>query len=724
VKFWLLTTEYPPFYGGGISTYCYHTCCMLSEKGHQVTVFVNDRKVRSLEIEQKTEARIIRFNPGFTKTDAFLGNIAHLSYEFAMIVKKFIEQEGKPDHIESQDYNGIAYFLLQHRACLFDWCQEIPIVITMHSPSFLYLAYNQAPVYKRPNFWIGEMERFCIQAADLVISPSQYLIDELKKQFAIRTSNLHVIPNPYQFVSIANKSKDADILNNSLTFYGKLSPQKGAFRILKEFQELWDKGFNESFTMIGGQEIVFSPSGKTMGTIIKKEYASYIKKGFLKLKDKISPAERAEFLSGSTLFIIPSIVDNLPYAVLELMSLGKILIVSKQGGHSEIISADQDGFIFDYSQEGSFEQILKKVLVLSKEERIKISKHAIKKIVENYSYDHIYSSKIKLLNNLKASKIGSKQFPFIRTIPLRIKEPGMLQSNDSLLSVIIPYYNLGPYLDEAVNSVLNVTYKNIEIIIVNDGSCDPQSIEKLEKYRDHKAIRVVDKKNTGLADTRNVAADLARGSFMAFLDADDTVAPTYYEKAMKILLQYENVHFVGAWTQYFGNSKVVWPTFNPEPPLILTHNCINSSSLVYKTKAFLDSGKNDPAFKIGLEDYESVINMKAAGLNGVAIPEVLFNYRVRSHSMIKNSTTEVRADYYNKIEVKHKAFFLEYKKEIEQLIKNNGLPLSLDNSTLDELPFQHLPVVGPFVRKLFLFAKATPRLKKIMLRLKNVIGKQ
>jgi glycosyltransferase involved in cell wall biosynthesis len=724
VKYWLLTTEYPPFYGGGISTYCYHTCCMLSEKGHQMTVFVNDRTVRSIVIEQKKEARIIRFNPNLTKTDAFLGSIAHLSYEFAMIVKQFIDEEGKPDHIESQDYNGIAYFLLQHRACLFDWCQGIPMVITMHSPSFLYLEYNQAPVYKRPNFWIGEMERFCILAADLVISPSQYLVDELKQRFAINTSNLHVIPNPYQFVPIENKPPDAEILNNNLTFYGKLSPQKGTFSILKEFQALWDKGFNESFTMIGGQEIVFQPVGKAMGAIIKEEYDSYIKKGLLQLKDKISPEERTAFLAGSTLFIIPSIVDNLPYAVLELMGMGKILIVSKQGGQAEIISAGKDGFIFDYHQADSFEQVLKKVLVLSKKERINVSEQAIKKIVGNYSYERIYPFKIKLLDQLKASETGSRQFPVIRPIPLKTKETGAFQLNDSLLSVIIPYYNLGIYLDEAVNSVLNATYKNIELIIVNDGSSDRQSIEKLEKYRDNKAIRIIDKKNTGLADTRNVGANEAMGSFMAFLDADDTVNATYFEKAIKILTHYENIHFVGAWTQYFGNSKTIWPTFNPEPPLILTHNCVNSSSLVYKTKAFLSAGKNDPDFKIGLEDYESVISMKAMGLNGVAIPEVLFNYRIRAHSMIKNSTDAVRADYHRKITLKHQAFFLKFEREIAELNKHNGLPLSIDNSTLDELPFQHLPLAGLLVRKVFRFVKANPGLKNMVLRLKRAIGKQ
>jgi glycosyltransferase involved in cell wall biosynthesis len=266
---------------------------------------------------------------------------------------------------------------------------------------------------------------------------------------------------------------------------------------------------------------------------------------------------------------------------------------------------------------------------------------------------------------------------------------------------------------------LNSTYKHIELIIINDGSTEQESIEKLTEYKRHKMIRVLDKKNTGLADTRNVGAAAARGRYMAFLDADDTVSPEYYEKAIKIMEHYENVHFVGAWTQYFGNSKGIWPTFNPEPPLILIHNTLNSSSLVYRTKAFLDSGKNDPDFKIGLEDYESVISMKAAGLNGVAIPEILFNYRVRAHSMIKNSNAAVRADYYAKIIRKHRAFFLRYEKEVNLLIQHNALPLSFDNSTLDELPFQHLLLVGRFVRKIFLFVKAHPQLKRAVLRLKK-----
>ena len=99
MKYWLLTTEYPPLHGGGISTYCYHTACMLTEKGHSVTVFINDKTIHSIKIEKLSEARLIRFNPSQTKSHSFLGHETNISYEFAHIIKTFIKKEGKPDLI-------------------------------------------------------------------------------------------------------------------------------------------------------------------------------------------------------------------------------------------------------------------------------------------------------------------------------------------------------------------------------------------------------------------------------------------------------------------------------------------------------------------------------------------------------------------------------------------------------------------------------------------------
>jgi glycosyltransferase involved in cell wall biosynthesis len=696
---------------------------MLSENGHEVTVFISDTTVKGTVVQQLSEARIVRFNPSFTSAYQFLGNITHVSYEFAFILKQFIEREGKPDIIESQDYQGIGYFLLQFKACLYDWCKNIPVVITVHSPSFLYMEYNELPIYEKPNYWIGEMERFCIQAADLVIAPSNYILDELEKRFVIDNKNVHVVVNPFQFdfTEAQQNQLNQVLLNNDLTFYGKLSGQKGTFKILEEFKKLWDGGLTNKFSMIGGQDIIYPPLNKTMGQIVSEKYKSYIKRELLVLRESISPQQRVQLLAQQVIFIVPSTVDNLPYVVLELMSQGKILIVSKQGGQAEIVLHEQNGFVFDYTIPDSFSNTLNTVLKLNKEERKVISAHAVDRIRRHYSYASVYAQKIKLLVAIvnKHSEI-KKDFPFVRKYPVVSVDRTAVVKTNTLLSIVIPYYNMGSYVHETIDSVLKSTYPEKEIILINDGSTDENSLTQLNKYRGNKQIKIIDKVNTGLADTRNLGAKEANGYFLAYLDSDDKVAPDYYEKAINILKGYENVDFVGAWTQYFGNSKNVWPTFNPEPPLIFLHNTINSSSLVYKRESFLKGGLNDPGFKIGLEDYESVIHMKAMGYNGVAIPEILFYYRVRENSMIKKVDSDVRSDYYQKILDKHQKFVKPVDKEIQSLITNNGAPLSMDNSTLENLRFQNIYLIRIISRKLILFAKANPVLKRILLFIKRL----
>lgn len=104
-----------------------------------------------------------------------------------------------------------------------------------------------------------------------------------------------------------------------------------------------------------------------------------------------------------------------------------------------------------------------------------------------------------------------------------------------LISIILPVYNAEKYLRETIQSVMNQTYSKFEIIAVNDGSQD-SSLEILKQFSDER-IRIVDKENTGVSDSRNIAIDMSNGEFVCFLDADDYFSPHYlqrmYETAME-----------------------------------------------------------------------------------------------------------------------------------------------------------------------------------------------
>jgi glycosyltransferase involved in cell wall biosynthesis len=101
---------------------------------------------------------------------------------------------------------------------------------------------------------------------------------------------------------------------------------------------------------------------------------------------------------------------------------------------------------------------------------------------------------------------------------------------DNLVSVIIPMYNAEIYIEQTVESVINQTYENIEIIIVNDGSKDLSELKVNRLIERFSNLVYLKKENTGVSDTRNIGIAKAKGDFIAFLDADDIWLPTNVEK--------------------------------------------------------------------------------------------------------------------------------------------------------------------------------------------------
>ena len=111
-----------------------------------------------------------------------------------------------------------------------------------------------------------------------------------------------------------------------------------------------------------------------------------------------------------------------------------------------------------------------------------------------------------------------------------------LHRKEPLISVIVPVYKVEQYLNKCVDSIINQTYKNLEIILVDDGS--PDNCGKIcDEYAGKDLrIRVIHKENGGLSDARNAGLDIANGEYIGFIDSDDYIAPEMYEKLYKRML--------------------------------------------------------------------------------------------------------------------------------------------------------------------------------------------
>lgn len=110
-----------------------------------------------------------------------------------------------------------------------------------------------------------------------------------------------------------------------------------------------------------------------------------------------------------------------------------------------------------------------------------------------------------------------------------------MNSSTSLVSVIVPVYNGEKYIEDCIGSLINQTYHNIEIIIVNDGSTDG-TMQKCEKYkREDSRIHIYDRRNHGVSAARNYGIKAAKGRYISFVDADDYVGNDFIENLVKVI---------------------------------------------------------------------------------------------------------------------------------------------------------------------------------------------
>lgn len=113
---------------------------------------------------------------------------------------------------------------------------------------------------------------------------------------------------------------------------------------------------------------------------------------------------------------------------------------------------------------------------------------------------------------------------------------GMKIMND-LVSIIVPIYNVDKYIEKCVNSICNQSYKNIEIILVDDGSKDMSGSIIDELAKNDNRIKVVHKKNSGVSSARNVGIEKSQGKYICFVDGDDYIKSDYVEYLLKLLLK-------------------------------------------------------------------------------------------------------------------------------------------------------------------------------------------
>jgi glycosyltransferase involved in cell wall biosynthesis len=221
------------------------------------------------------------------------------------------------------------------------------------------------------------------------------------------------------------------------------------------------------------------------------------------------------------------------------------------------------------------------------------------------------------------------------------------------VSVIVPCFNQGAFLDEALDSVEAQTHGDWEIVVVDDASTDSVTRERLATLRRPRTTVVRSEVNRGLPGARNLGLAHTRGPFVCALDADDVLAPTLFEKSLAALEADSSLAFASHWVRRFGAENWDWKPERCDLATLLDLNTVNGAALVRRSA--LDAvGGWDESFRSGCEDWDLWISLVERGMGGTILPEILFFYRRHPAAMSETAmSSAVQLAQYERILRKH-----------------------------------------------------------------------
>ncbi|MDO8507146.1 MAG: glycosyltransferase [bacterium] len=239
---------------------------------------------------------------------------------------------------------------------------------------------------------------------------------------------------------------------------------------------------------------------------------------------------------------------------------------------------------------------------------------------------------------------------------MTIKEQNRYKKDN--VSIVMPTYNYGPFIDEAIASVLNQAYKNFELIIVDDGSTD-NTEEVLKKYTKNKQIKLYkNQENKGVCYSKIKGANLAKGEYLMFMDSDDILDKKYLITCIDAFKKKPNIDIVYTSMKLFGDSNIIQKSTTFSPGLLFLYNYIGGAS-VMKREAYDISGGIDISMEDTPEDWDLWLSMAETGSRGFYIDNPLHLYRKHKGSR-DNVTHNNNRKRWKKIQKKHFRSYLKY----------------------------------------------------------------
>lgn len=265
------------------------------------------------------------------------------------------------------------------------------------------------------------------------------------------------------------------------------------------------------------------------------------------------------------------------------------------------------------------------------------------------------------------------------------------------VSIIVPVFNAGTDLERAISSTVAQTYRDFEVVVVDDGSTDAATLATLSAVARRPGVTVHRTENRGPSAARNTAIARSRGAYILPLDADDYLAPTYLARTVPLLDEDTKLGVAYTWIGLTGQHTGTWKTGDLTVAALLVRCTLHVTAL-YRREVWADVGGYDPRFVDTAEDWDFWLAAVGRGWTGRCVPEVLAYYQRSDRSRERKARAPgVAGRVMRTLVTKHRAL---YEAHLEDALAGLYEHLAETSLTLERVYLNPVVRLGVRLRRL------------------------
>ncbi len=660
-----VTTEFDPVTPGGAGTLVSGIARRLAEQGRDIVVLLIGS---ALTTSDHGGVSVV----GVTADGGFIER----STAAAKALAELISDLGI-ERVEFQDFEGLAFAALSRRSEL--GLSNVPITVRFHGPTHLLL--EGAGIEPSAEFLRARvMEEESFAMSDAVLVPSESIGNLVADRYGVQPRRIVVAPPivPEVVQAAYRPSQRPEIVS-----YGRLAEAKGSQDLLDACLTLMGDHVDLRLRFVGSDGWNITEN-RSMHESLSDRVPADLKQRVL-FEPSPGLDGLPEALSGAWIAVVPSRFESFCLAAHEVRRIGLPTVVPDLPAFRPLFAEETGGVRYDGTVPGLTATLR---TLLSDPSRLESLAKAPPPVVGDPlgPYDSPAPSPrpqaaqsalgTAALSRFDAATMSEDEMPglfrriasaalshipdpvarvAVRVLPKSVKDrfrtvadwrmeaerrvdkkrrasirrrieagefPHLAEPDTT---IVIPCFNQGEYLDEAIMSVLEQTDQSFEIVVVDDGSTDSVTLDVLDNLKWPRTL-VLRQANVGLPGARNAGIRAARGRFIVPLDADDALEPDYLSVLKAALASSPDAAYAHCNGRYFGDMDAYWLTRPFNPYQLLLSNSVLGCVLLRKD-AWEAVGGYDEGMVEGNEDWELWLRLLQAGWDQVKVRQPLFRYR-------------------------------------------------------------------------------------------------